>query len=222
MPSHVLWGMLLFGIDIDPLAVLISGVWTKAADVTAARNKAVDVLRQARKAVRLIRDREAYPRSKFSLVWMGYTVGELRRLRSRSIGTEKGEHYDIGAPEAISIIRKLNLKPRMSSRSESILARYITDMRASIREVYRVLSPGGEAIYVIGKNTIRGTYIRNATLITAIAKELGFRLKQESARLLPGNRRYLPPPAETKRSAPLDARMRREVVLTFEKHRGLA
>jgi hypothetical protein len=55
-------GHATFGIDIDPLAVLISGVWTKVADVTAARNKAVDVLRQARKAVRLIRDREAFSR----------------------------------------------------------------------------------------------------------------------------------------------------------------
>ena len=28
--------------------------------------------------------------SKFSLVWMGYTIGELRSLRSRSVGTEVG------------------------------------------------------------------------------------------------------------------------------------
>jgi hypothetical protein len=34
---------------------------------------------------------------------------------------------------------------------------------------------------------------------------------------LPANRRYLPPPSSTGTDAALDARMRREVILSFEK-----
>jgi hypothetical protein len=41
--------------------------------------------------------------SKFSLIWMGYSIGELRRIRARSVGTEVGS----GAPQDDPTIRKI-------------------------------------------------------------------------------------------------------------------
>ena len=91
------------------------------------------------------------------------------------------------------------------------------DMQSAIAEVSRVLVPGGKAIYVIGENTIKGTYIQNAKIITAVAERAGLRLTNHTRRTLPPNRRYLPPPSRGKTTAALDGRMRREVVLYFVK-----
>ena len=50
------------GIDIDPLAVLISRVWTTAVYVDEVRDKAVEVLRRARETFATLATRDAYPR----------------------------------------------------------------------------------------------------------------------------------------------------------------
>ncbi|MEA2238740.1 MAG: hypothetical protein QOC81_3464 [Thermoanaerobaculia bacterium] len=154
--------------------------------------------------------------SKFSLVWMGYTIEALRRLRSSSVGSEAS------GPEPASdlsdeVIDALKLTPTLSARDQRILARYIDDMAASVGQVARVLSPSGKAVYVIGENTIRGTYVRNSKLVSEVARHSGLKLVDSTVRELPANRRYLPPPSSTGATAALDARMRREVILSFEK-----
>ncbi len=155
--------------------------------------------------------------SKFSLIWMGYNIAELRRLRSNSVGTEVGRSM-VGADEAIRDIRaELNLRPRLKPSDEAVLERYMDDMRQAVGEVARVLSPKGKAVYVIGENTTRGTYVRNSVIVASLAKMAGLRLRDRRVRALPANRRYLPPP--TRRGGPpgLDGRIRREVILIFEK-----
>ena len=154
--------------------------------------------------------------SKFSLVWMGYSVREVRRLRSISVGTEVGmdvsDDDDIGA-----IISELNLQPSLEKRQKAILANYIEDMRRFVRETNRVLARRGQAVYVIGDNTVRGTFIRNSLIMKTVASSAGMRFVSQSCRELPGNRRYLPPPTVSPNPAALDGRIRREVILTFEK-----
>jgi hypothetical protein len=88
-------------------------------------------------------------------------------------------------------------------------------MRDSIAEVYRVLDRGGRAVYVVGENTIRGTYIRNSVIVSKLAESAGFTEVQRRTRALPANRRYMPPPSTSEGS--MDTRMRREVILTFAK-----
>jgi hypothetical protein len=91
-------------------------------------------------------------------------------------------------------------------------------MRNAVKEAARVLSPGGKAVYVVGENTVRGTFIANAKIVSAVAELSGLKIDGRRARELPANRRYLPPPA-IRRNAPelLDGRMRREVILSFSK-----
>src|SRR5574337_80414 len=50
------------GIDIDPLAVLISKVWTTAIDAEEVRDKATEVLDRARGILSTLSTRDAYPR----------------------------------------------------------------------------------------------------------------------------------------------------------------
>ena len=154
--------------------------------------------------------------SKFSLVWMGYSVSHLRRLRSTTVGTEVG--MDARDDQEIQgILSELKMQPKLQARQEAILARYINDMRRSVGETSRVLASNGRAVYVVGENTVRGTFIRNAMIVEAVASTAGLRCIARRSRELPANRRYLPPPAEQAESATLGNRLRREVILTFQK-----
>jgi hypothetical protein len=157
--------------------------------------------------------------SKFSLVWMGYTVGQLGGIRTESVGTESGDKEAYENEDIREIITDLKLNPKLSARNESILAHYIEDMRSSIEEATRVLSPGGKAVYVVGENTVRGTFIPNAKIVSAVAEMSGLTVESRQARGLPANRRYLPPPTVLNAPEALGGRMRREVILSFSKSR---
>jgi SAM-dependent methyltransferase len=156
--------------------------------------------------------------SKFSLVWMGYNVNDLRKIRTESIGSEAGSVEARDNPVVKDIIADLKLRPKLSARHDAVLAHYVEDMHRAIGEAARVLAPGGKAVYVMGENTIRGTYIPNAQIVSAIAELSGLEANSRKARALPANRRYLPPPSRSNvATAALDARMRREVILAFSK-----
>ncbi|HVE72590.1 MAG TPA: hypothetical protein VNI54_14590 [Thermoanaerobaculia bacterium] len=151
--------------------------------------------------------------SKFALVWMGFRISELRQIRSDSIGAEVG----VADTAELRVIQDLGIGALLSPRTQAVLRRYISDMRQVMSEVARVLRPGAKAIYVVGENTIRGTYVPTGEIVTQVARECGLRLHEKHFRMLPSNRRYLPPPGDSSNRNALDARMRREVVITFGK-----
>jgi len=154
--------------------------------------------------------------SKFSLVWMGYSISDLRKLRSESIGTEVSANAPKDDEDIERIITALRVRSKLSSKHRGILAQYINDMRGSIRETSRVMRPGGKVVYVVGENTIRDTYIRTALIIRHLAKDAGLTCIGSRKRTLPANRRYLPPPSST--NGAMDTRMRHEVILSFSKY----
>jgi adenine-specific DNA methylase len=155
--------------------------------------------------------------SKFSLVWMGHNVGALRQIRGESVGAEASSEQALEARWVKSLIDQLGLKPVLSNRDHALLARYVWDMGRAIVEVSRVLRRGGRAVYVIGDCMSRGTFIPNSSIVTAIGQEHGLSLVSRQSRALPANRRYLPPPKRWLSSATMDARLRREVVVVFNK-----
>jgi len=155
--------------------------------------------------------------SKFSLVWMGYSVKDLGKLRTQSVGSEAGMGGSYDAGDVSTIIDELGVRNRMPLRQQALLARYVSDMREAVAEVGRILVPSGSAIYVVGENTVRGTYVRNSAIVSAVAELSGLVLKERRVRVLPDNRRYLPPPTHRGTADRLHLRMRREVVLTFKR-----
>ncbi|EGP09859.1 hypothetical protein CSIRO_0290 [Bradyrhizobiaceae bacterium SG-6C] len=153
--------------------------------------------------------------SKFSLVWMKSNIGNLRQIRSNSVGAELKSTAASGNEDVKTVISEMKLTPKLQPKYTAMLARYVDDMMQSVKETERVLSRGGKAVYVVGENTVRGTFIPNAKLVSAVAELAGLKFDSKYSRKLPENRRYLPPP--TQGSAGLNGRMRREVVLTFTK-----
>lgn len=156
--------------------------------------------------------------SKFSLVWMGYNVDQLKKIRGESVGAE------LGLPEALdsdwvrTLIGQLRLKPKLSDRNYAMLARYVWDMQKALEEVTRVLRHGGRAVYVVGDSTTRGTFVRNSSIVKAVAERCGLELIAQHSRTLPANRRYLPPPTKRGQSKEkIEARLRQEIVVAFTK-----
>src|SRR5262249_20585172 len=132
--------------------------------------------------------------SKFSLVWMGYSVSELRRIRGESIGTEAVSQEAMQAGWVRALIKDLRLRPGLVGRDHALLSQYVWDMGGALAEVSRVLRSGGRAIYVVGDSTVRGTFVRNSAIVAAVARDHGLSLVSQQSRSLPANRRYLPPP----------------------------
>lgn len=155
--------------------------------------------------------------SKFSLVWMGHSVSSIRQIRADSIGAEASTDQALEAAWAKSLIRQLGLESIVSRRAHNLLMRYTWDMGCALAEVSRVLRCGGRAVYVIGDSTIRGAFICNSSIITAVALEHGLSLVSRHSRALPANCRYLPPPRCGVSNTAMDARLRREIVVVFSK-----
>lgn len=155
--------------------------------------------------------------SKFSLVWMGYNVDELRRIRGESVGTEAAAPEAIGASWVKELISDMRLSPALSTRDTGLLSTFVWDMDRALSEVARVLRPGGRAVYVVGDSMSRGTFISNSKIVAAVAKRHGLQQTSRQSRELPANRRYLPPPKAGASNATMDGRLRREVVVAFSK-----
>ena len=152
--------------------------------------------------------------SKFSLIWMGYSTGSMRHIRHVAVGSDTSADVNDGYAE--SIISRINLQPRMTTRNKSVLIRYINDMRHAIDEVARVLTDNGQAVYVIGENTMHKTFIPNSRIMEMLANDAGLRRVSKRTRKLPANRRYLPPPPSSKFTT-LNGRLRHEVILTLKR-----
>lgn len=158
--------------------------------------------------------------SKFTLVWLGYSAESLREIRSASVGSEAGGRATLEKYCADEAVAKLECFGQLPHRQGAQLVRYSRDIHATVGEAARVLRPGGRAVFVIGDSVVRNVFVRNSLLLTHAAAHAGLSLEARRERELPTNKRYLPPPSPSSSSAPLDGRMRREVVLVFRKPNG--
>jgi hypothetical protein len=154
---------------------------------------------------------------KLSLVWMGRTVGELRRVRATNIGTEVSAGAHDPSERVPGALDRMGSLERLPPRQEGWLARYVSDMDAAIGEIARVLVPRGRAVLVIGDPTVRGVYIRNSRGLAHLAERHGLTVARVRRRNLPPNRRYLPPPSSCDSGPRLQNRLRTEVLLELVK-----
>ncbi len=153
---------------------------------------------------------------RLTLVWMGYSLSYLRRLRSSNVGTEVGAHalrFSVGEKAAMTAMGSLDELP---TRHQAMVRRYVRDLRKIVSEGARLLRPHGRIVYVIGDSSFHGVFLRNSAALQALGLASGLRVLDMQSRELPTNRRYLPPPSAANVDS-LGARMRSEVVITLEK-----
>jgi hypothetical protein len=149
---------------------------------------------------------------RMSLVWLGFSIGELRGIRSDSVGAERmlrNGDDDLSSLISDTWIDDLSVKMR------GILLRYARDAMQVMAEVHRVLKSGAEAILVVGNSTVRGTFVDNAGVMRRAGEACGLRTTAVTDRELPSVHRYLPPP--TASGGSLDKRMRTEVIISLAK-----
>lgn len=157
---------------------------------------------------------------RLSLIWMGYSISQLRRLRRGSVGSEVGGDFE-DTPEfdrSREAFRSLRNASRFARRECRMIQRYIVDLDAAVGEVARVLKPQGRAIYVVGDCNLRGNFIENSQLLRSLMAAHNLEWISTRRRELPTNKRYLPPPCSKKAGSQLRGRMGDEVVLSFRKN----
>lgn len=150
---------------------------------------------------------------KFSLIWMGYSLPQLRAIRSGSIGTEVGgADIDVG-PVSLALVKKiLPNSARLPIRQQKILRKYAVDAHLFLTEMRRVIRHNGSMSLVLGDCNIKGEFIQNSKLFAHLAKKAGFTKSKEVQRQLEERKRYLP---STSNNNSLEKRMRYEVVQTY-------
>ncbi|HKO43798.1 MAG TPA: hypothetical protein VJU84_11030 [Pyrinomonadaceae bacterium] len=153
---------------------------------------------------------------KFTLVWLGYRISEIRAIRSNNIGSEKTASKNADSTLADELTEVVPSLDHLPARQLQIFRRYVLDIFAMMSEMNRVLRPGGKVVLVIGNSCLKGVYLENSVVATATAKRLGLLTLKPYERELPSNRRYLPPPSTAEKSD-LNKRMRIESVLSFVK-----
>ena len=150
---------------------------------------------------------------RLALVWLGYRLSELRRLRTLSLGNSPkiAQYASVG-----SVLGRVSLPTGIDKVTRSHVEQYILDLMQVMQEIIRMLKPEGRVVLVVGSSNIRGSIIDNPGLTKVIGESLGLEQIDCIDRQIPNNRRYLPPPSLTVQES-LQKRMRSESVLTFVK-----
>jgi hypothetical protein len=150
---------------------------------------------------------------RLSLVWLGHRLGDLRVIRSNSIGAERGPNT-VNFDQSFDAIRNAMAPSDMLlKRHASMVLRYSEDLYYLMYEVSRVLNSTGEATLVVGNSCLKGCFIQNSEGVARAASLVGLRLLRKVERELPSQYRYLPTPSDA--HTPLGRRMKTEAVLTF-------
>ena len=114
---------------------------------------------------------------KMSLVLMNHSVSKLRGVRSSNIGTESGVRNGLGSDPVLKKAFAAGItKGRPPRAQAAIFVRYLSDMRAVLSEIRRVLKKRGQAALVIGDCLVRGIFVKNSEAIKSLASHLGLTL----------------------------------------------
>ena len=150
---------------------------------------------------------------RLSLIWLGHRYRDLSRARSNSIGSERrpDHSFDVSAFQLIK--NSIGQIEPLPSRYHGMIERYVVDLYTMVSEVSRILKSGASATFVMGNSCLKGIFVQNSEALVASAEMVGLRIRARSERDLPSGSRYLPTPD----SGSLSKRMRKEVILTFQK-----
>ncbi len=153
---------------------------------------------------------------KFSLVWLGRSVGELSSLRARYVGAERAESAGLPSMPGL-VVETVGRVGARDSRKAGVLAKYFCDMSQCLCEMRRVLAPGRAAVLVVGSSTVRGVDVQTPACLARIAEAVGFELVGVARRRLDRDRRMMPAKAGDGARSGIERRMHGEEVIVLRK-----
>ena len=158
---------------------------------------------------------------KFSLVWLGESIGQLSELRSSYVGSEKasGEPLKEYGPISASVLSELS---RRDEKKRRVLSRYLRDMSAIFAEMLRVLRPGRCAVVVVGSSTMRGLDVQTDRCLAEVCSRLGWHVVGIAARRIDRDKRMMPMRRSAKAESQIEQRMSVESVIGMLKPSGIS
>jgi DNA modification methylase len=154
--------------------------------------------------------------SKFSLIFLGSRLKDLRAIRSAAVGTEVGL-----APGHLPKSLDTAVNKRVADpKRRPMVRRYLFDLYNTLSESFRVLKPGGHALYVMGPSILSRRNYDAAEVLCGVAREVGFQPVGHGRRDLSETRRSLPPPRRSKLADSINKRMTCEFYVVITKETG--
>ncbi len=153
---------------------------------------------------------------KFSLVWLGYSINELKELRKQYIGAESKININ-EEPFSKRILKKIESIAEIKSSKSQAFRRYCYEMLKSINEMYRVLEKESPCIIVVASSKICGIDVETHKCLADLGREVGFEVIGIGKRLIDRNRRMMPFSA-VKGNSKIEERMHQEYVIGFWKN----
>ncbi len=153
---------------------------------------------------------------KFSLVWFGWKITDLSRLRARYLGHDAiaGLSCEELPDQCEETLTRLADR---DDRKALVLRRYFEEMRAVISEMWRVLKAGSPAVIVVGSSTLRGLDVETHKGLAAIGEDAGLVLAGIGARLLDRDKRMMPARWGRRQHSQIEERMHKEYVIGLVK-----
>ena len=153
---------------------------------------------------------------KFSLVWFGWKINDLTRIRSQYLGHDaiSGVKY-ANLPDQCE--KTLKVLAESDTRKALTLRRYFGEMSAVIAEMRRVLKEGRAAVIVVGTSNLRGIDVETHKGLAAIGESVGFDLAGIGVRRLDRDRRMMPARWGNRRHSQIEERIHEEYVIGMVK-----
>jgi len=153
---------------------------------------------------------------KFSLVWLGYRIGDLSKARKKYIGGESLEGVNlVELPKPVQeIVESISHRDRKKGQT---VHRYYSEMYRVLSEMHRVLKRGKSSIVVVGTSIIKGIDAEIGECLAEIGKQCGFEVPKIGIRRLDRDRRMLPASGKLDLSSQIQQRMHEEYVIGFFK-----
>jgi len=153
---------------------------------------------------------------KFSLVWLGYSVASLSKLRRKYIGGEAISGLDLPPlPQYVMLI--IDKLAQRDQKKGKVLHRYYTETNRFLAEIHRVLKPNHAAVAVVGNSIIRDVDIKIQHCFQKIGEYVGLEHIHTGIRRLDRNKRMMPARWNKNNNTGIEARMHEEYVIGFIK-----
>ena len=153
---------------------------------------------------------------KFALVWFGWKIADLSRLRAQYVGHDAiaGLRCDELPNRCEETLTEL---ANRDDRKALVLRRYFEEMRTVIWEMRRVLKEGRPAVIVVGSSKLRGLDVETHKGLAAIGQDAGLILAGIGTRQLDRDKRMMPARWGQRQHSQIEERMHKEYVIGLVK-----